>query len=118
MTQIRVICRIAALVGIAVAGPYATCTEYAVRVEKNVSATMRDGVNLKADIYRPESIKPEEIRPGQKVLVEAGPLNGLLGIFECEISDRERVVVLLDALHYQGRVLIDKRYLHAVAQVV
>ncbi len=47
------ICR-AAIVVLLLAGSWAQCTEYAIRVEPNVTATMRDGVKLKSDIYRPE----------------------------------------------------------------
>jgi len=47
------ICR-AAVVVMLLSGPWAVGAEYAVRVEPSVPATMRDGVKLKADIYRPE----------------------------------------------------------------
>ena len=55
------------------------------------------------------------LRPGDRVVVEEGPLKGLMGIFERELGGRERVVLLLEAIEFQARVLTEKRYLKAVA---
>ena len=46
------------------------------------------------------------------------PLQGLSGIFEQTLDKRERVVILLEAIRYQARVLIEKRYLKAQAEAV
>lgn len=54
---------------------------------------------------------PSAMSPGAHVLVADGPLKGLCGVFEREMSDRERVIVLLDAIEYQARVEIEKRFL-------
>jgi transcriptional antiterminator RfaH len=63
-------------------------------------------------------IEPKPLQPGDRVIVHEGPLQGLMGIFERELSDRERVMLLLEAIEYQARVLIERRYLKAAAEVV
>ena len=47
---------------------------------------------------------------GDSVRVTAGPLAGWSGIFDCELSDAERVVILIETLQ-QGRVLIRRDWL-------
>ena len=54
---------------------------------------------------------PRHFRAGEQVRVEKGYLQGLIGIFERELSDQQRVVILLEAIEYQARVAIEKRYL-------
>jgi len=44
--------------------------------------------------------------PGQKVRIQDGPLQGLEAIFEREMSDRQRVVLLLQSVAYQARVVV------------
>jgi len=51
--------------------------------------------------------------PGQIVRIQTGPLQGLEAIFEQELSDKQRVVLLLQALTYQARVVVDLE--HVVA---
>ncbi|GIW54475.1 MAG: transcription antitermination protein RfaH [Nitrospiraceae bacterium] len=48
-----------------------------------------------------------ELRPGQVVRIKHGPLGGLEAVFERELSDQQRVVLLLKALAYQARVVVD-----------
>ncbi len=45
-------------------------------------------------------------QPGQKVRIHDGPLKGFEAIFECEMSDRRRVTLLLDTVAYQARVIV------------
>ena len=45
--------------------------------------------------------------PGQTVRIQNGPLQGLEAVFEREMSDHQRAVLLLRALSYQPRVVID-----------
>jgi transcriptional antiterminator RfaH len=59
----------------------------------------------------------EPLNQGDKVVVQEGPLRGLRGLFERELDDRQRVVILLEAIEYQARVLIEKRYLKAAETV-
>jgi len=46
-------------------------------------------------------------RPGDAVRVEEGPLRGCCGIFERQLDDRRRVVILLHAIQ-QARVVLEK----------
>lgn len=41
-------------------------------------------------------------KPGDKVAINAGPLRDLIGIFEREVTGRERSMILLSAVAYQG----------------
>ena len=52
-------------------------------------------------------IEPPSFSPGQSVQIQEGPLQGLEAIFEREMDDRQRVVLLLKALSYQARVVVD-----------
>jgi transcription antitermination factor NusG len=46
--------------------------------------------------------------PGDEIMVMEGPLKGLKGIFYRELSDEERVLILLSYVSYQGSLLIEK----------
>src|SRR5436853_3910766 len=48
---------------------------------------------------------------GDRVVIKEGPLKNLTGIFEKEMKDSERVMILLDAVEYQARVLVDRNFL-------
>lgn len=52
----------------------------------------------------------EELKSGDPVVINDGPLRGVGGIFQKEIKDSDRVVILLAAVNYQGSVVIDKEY--------
>jgi len=52
------------------------------------------------------TVNPPSFNPGQTVRIEGGPLNGLEAVFEREMDDRERVVLLLKALSYQAKVVV------------
>jgi transcriptional antiterminator RfaH len=51
-------------------------------------------------------------REGDEIEVTEGPLKGLHGIFKQELSGRERVLILLNYVCYQGRLLIEKDKVH------
>ncbi len=53
----------------------------------------------------------EEPEIGDQIEVVEGPLKGLKGIFKKEIGDRERVMILLNFVSYQGMLLIEKKKL-------
>jgi transcription antitermination factor NusG len=48
---------------------------------------------------------------GDEIEVAEGPLKGLKGIFQKEIGDKERVMILLSYVSYQGQLLIEKKKL-------
>ena len=50
----------------------------------------------------------DELKPGDKVVISAGPLRSLIGIFEREIKGSDRISILLTAIEYQGRLVVDK----------
>ena len=56
----------------------------------------------------------EEPGVGDEIEVMEGPLKVLRGIFKREISDRERVMILLNYVSYQGQLLIEKKKLKKV----
>ena len=53
-------------------------------------------------------------RVGDAIEVAEGPLKGLKGIFQKEIGDKERVMILLNYVSYQGMLLIDKKKLKKI----
>jgi transcriptional antiterminator RfaH len=52
------------------------------------------------------TIQPAAFKSGDIVEIQTGPLRGLQGIFEREMSDRDRVIVLLDTLAKGARVQV------------
>lgn len=48
-----------------------------------------------------------EFRMGQVVRIHEGPLRGLEGIFQKELTGSQRAILLLHALSYQARVEVD-----------
>jgi transcriptional antiterminator RfaH len=53
-------------------------------------------------------IEPPRLKPGDTVLVESGPLQGFVGIFERETKDSERVVILLNTIKFQARMIMER----------
>jgi len=50
----------------------------------------------------------ENLKRGDQVVVKAGPLRNLIGIFEHELDENQRIVILLKAISYQGRLVVNK----------
>ena len=50
----------------------------------------------------------EEFRPGDKIKITGGPLENFVGLFEENYTDDDRVAILLTAVSYQSRVVIDR----------
>ena len=61
------------------------------------------------------AIKPPELKCGDSVAINDGPLSGLKGIFEKELNGQERVVLLLNAVEYQARAVVDRAFLSKAA---
>jgi transcriptional antiterminator RfaH len=57
----------------------------------------------------------EEFKRGDRVVILHGPLRNFTGIIERELSDGERVSLLLTAISYQGRIDISKKSVRKVA---
>lgn len=64
------------------------------------------------------NLKPKSLQPGDLVVIKEGPFQGLRGLFNQELKDKERVVILLEAINYQAHILIEKRHLHLAAEPV
>lgn len=56
----------------------------------------------------------DELKPGTKVLIQAGPFKGFTGIFEREAKDTDRIKILLDSVCYQAHVEIERRLVKSV----
>jgi transcriptional antiterminator RfaH len=52
-------------------------------------------------------IEPASFITGQVVRIQEGPLRGLEAVFEQEMSDHQRAVLLLRTLSYQPRVIVN-----------
>lgn len=46
---------------------------------------------------------------GDEIEIMEGPLKGLKGIFQKELTDKERVLILLHYVSYQGQLIIEKK---------
>ena len=60
------------------------------------------------------AIKCEELSEGDRVRISEGPLSGLTGIFKKVIKGTERVVLLLNAIEYQARVIVERTSLSKI----
>lgn len=56
----------------------------------------------------------EEPDVGDEIEVMEGPLKGLRGIFKKELTAKERVIILLNYVTYQGQLIIEKEKLKKV----
>jgi transcriptional antiterminator RfaH len=50
----------------------------------------------------------EDIKEGDSVRISEGPFSGLRGIFKQIIKGTERVVLLLSAIEYQAKVIVER----------
>lgn len=51
---------------------------------------------------------------GDEIQIMEGPLKGLRGIFKKELTQKERVLILLNYVAYQGQLIIEKKKLKKV----
>ena len=50
----------------------------------------------------------DELKPGDKVMIKTGSLRNLTGIFERETKGSDRITILLTAIEYQGRIVVNR----------
>lgn len=50
----------------------------------------------------------EELKSGDKVVIQNGPLKEIVGVLEHDLKDHERVSILLEAVKFQGRILVER----------
>jgi transcription antitermination factor NusG len=53
---------------------------------------------------------------GDEIEIMEGPMKGLRGMFRKEMTDKERVIVLLNYVSYQGQLIIEKKKLKKVTK--
>ncbi|MGQ9801562.1 MAG: transcription termination/antitermination protein NusG [Candidatus Saccharicenans sp.] len=58
----------------------------------------------------------DEPRPGDEIEIMEGPLKGLRGLFCRELSDRQRVMILLNYVAYQASLMIEKNKIKKVCR--
>jgi transcriptional antiterminator RfaH len=71
-------------------------------VEDRVIANIRSQVMTDGFVRINESLKQ-----GDEVIIKGGPFTNLKGIFERSTKDTDRIVILISAITYQGRIFID-----------
>jgi transcriptional antiterminator RfaH len=49
-----------------------------------------------------------ELKPGDKVVITSGSLRNLIGIFEREVKGSDRIMIMLTAIEYQGRLVVNR----------
>jgi len=52
----------------------------------------------------------EQLRTGDKVEIQDGPLKSLAGVFERSVKGSNRVLILLAAINYQGSVVVQREH--------
>ena len=57
----------------------------------------------------------EALKPGDKVRIKDGPWMAMVGVIERNTQASERVQILLTAINYQGRLLIERHLVEKVA---
>ena len=50
----------------------------------------------------------DDLKPGDKVVISAGPLRNLTGGFEREVQGNDRVLILLPTIGYQGHLEVQR----------
>lgn len=55
----------------------------------------------------------QDFKAGDAVFISEGPLKGLQGIFEKELKGSDRAVLLLTAIEYQAKLVVEKSFLAA-----
>lgn len=56
----------------------------------------------------------DELKPGDRVMMKGGLFDSLVGVLEKEMNDSERVIVLLQAINYQGHVIVERNSIQKV----
>ncbi len=77
-----------------------------VPVEEAVIAACRDRMDAEGIVELDEP----GFRRGDRIQIESGPFAGFQGIFERELDDRSRVVILLEALQ-RATLILERRHL-------
>lgn len=49
-----------------------------------------------------------ELNHGDQVMIDSGPMRHMVGVFQHDVKGTDRVAILLTAISYQGRVIVEK----------
>ncbi len=60
-------------------------------------------------------LDPPTFEKGERVEIKGGPLEGVSGIFDSRIKDSDRVVILLNMIAGQSRVIIPANFLRRLS---
>lgn len=71
-------------------------------------------IRLRLDVDGCLQLQEISVTAGDSITVCEGPLSGFKGIFKRELSDRNRVVVLLDIMGAYARVVMEKRLIETM----
>lgn len=55
-----------------------------------------------------------ELNEGDPVMIDSGPLQDITGIFQNDIEGTDRVAIMLTAISFQGRVIIEKELVRKI----
>jgi transcriptional antiterminator RfaH len=83
---------------------------FPIPVDENVIQEIQDRVEADGCIR----ICRQALKPGDLVLIEGGPLRGIMGRVERECDDQNRVAILLETL-WNARMLIEEHYVQPAA---
>jgi transcriptional antiterminator RfaH len=57
-----------------------------------------------------------DINPGDEIVVKDGIFKGIHGIFERDVSNSDRVMILLKAIQFQAHIIVDKVTLRKIEE--
>ena len=75
-------------------------------LDDSIIADLRERIGAEGWV----ELRERPLQAGDRISITAGPLAGWSGIFDSELTDAERVVILIETLQ-QGRVVIRRDYL-------
>jgi transcription antitermination factor NusG len=57
----------------------------------------------------------QELKAGDEVIINEGRFQNLCGVFERELSDADRVSILLNTIDYQAHVVVNKNLISKIS---
>jgi transcriptional antiterminator RfaH len=57
----------------------------------------------------------EDVKEGDEVMIQQGPLRGIVGVFEKEMNEADRVRILLREVNFQAQVIVARSDLRKVS---
>jgi transcriptional antiterminator RfaH len=63
---------------------------------------------IKSQVDGQGYVRMDALRPGDRVVIKGGPFKDLVGIFDSSLRDHERVSILLTAVSFQNRIIVER----------